>query len=556
MRTFAIAGVVTMIALSAAAGARQQAAQATPAGTAAIAGRVTDAASGQPIENAALRLVSYDVMRVAKTVTSDAEGRYEFSGLAAGRYNLNISANRYVTQEYGQRSYMEPGRPIDVADARRVGNIDVALVRTSAIEGVVLDEFGDPAPNVLVRASQPQFVAGRRRLMPVGQDRETAVTNDVGRFRLTNLPPGTYYLAALSGVFKEIDETGGFAPTFYPGALRVSDSTPIEVPAGQDVTGLSFALAPSATVAVSGQLLDPAGQPVPQGNVVFMAHDTTGASALVLTRGVADRDGRFEFRNVPSGEYTIQAFGRPVGGGNLGRAPFGWLSVTVADRPLSELVVRVVPGRTVTGRITFAGGTPGSLTPRQVRVSAGPIDFESAPIAGGPPNTVTRDDWTFEVQNMSGRRVIRVSIAAPDWTVERITRRGQDITDTAVDFADGDVADVEIVLTDRITTLEGTVSAADGQLVDDGSVSVVVFASDSSKWPFPSRFVTLARPNQTGRFRVTGLPPALYLVAALPAIPGNEWQNPEYLERLRAIALTVTLTAGQASTVDVRLPAR
>jgi hypothetical protein len=274
-----------------------------------------------------------------------------------------------------------------------------------------------------------------------------------------------------------------------------------------------------------------------------------------MARGVSDRDGGFEFRNVPSGEYTIQAFGRPVGGGNLGKAPFGWLSVTVGGRPLSDLVVRVVPGRTVTGRIMFDGGAPGALTPGQVRVSAGPVDFESAPIGGGPPNSVTRDDWTFEVQNMSGRRVIRVSIAAPGWAVERITQRGRNITDTPVDFTDGNIDDVEIVLTDRITTLEGTVSTADGQLIDDGSPSVVIFSSDSSKWPFPSRFVTLARPNQTGRFRVTGLPPALYLVAARPAIPGNEWQNPEYLERLRALATPVTLTAGQSSTVDVRLPA-
>ncbi len=86
-----------------------------------------------------------------------------------------------------------------------------------------------------------------------------------------------------------------------------------------------------------------------------------------------------------------------------------------------------------------------------------------------------------------------------------------------------------------------------------GNFSVVVFSVDPRRWAFPSRFIALGRPNQQGRFTIAGLPPEDYFVVAVPPIAGTGWQDPEFLESLRSVAQSVTLSEGDAKTLDLRI---
>jgi len=61
----------------------------------------------------------------------------------------------------------------------------------------------------------------------------------------------------------------------------------------------------------------------------------------------------------------------------------------------------------------------------------------------------------------------------------------------------------------------------------------------------------VGRPNQQGRFAIRGLPPETYGVVAVPNQLGTEWQDPEYLEGLRALAEQVTLGEGEAKTLTL-----
>lgn len=83
--------------------------------------------------------------------------------------------------------------------------------------------------------------------------------------------------------------------------------------------------------------------------------------------------------------------------------------------------------------------------------------------------------------------------------------------------------------------------------------AVVVFAADRERWTFPSRFLALARPDQEGRFDVRKLPPENYLVVAVPFIRGNEWEDPEFLERVRGDATPVLLLEGERRALDLIL---
>jgi len=520
-----------------------------PPGTGSIAGRVTVADTAKPVAGVAIMVLCYE-NGTQKAATSDAEGRYEVTGLPPGRYRVSVRPGRYLAMEYGQRP-PEPGKPIDLADGERFDKGDFAVRRPGAIEGRLIDEFGDPAPNVTLMVSQLQFAAGRHRLMPVGG--RGIASDDRGAFRVSGLNPGDYYVTALAGAFTAQDAAGGFAPTFYPGTTEAGDARPIRVGFGETVSSIAFTLIPAPMARVSGTLVAIDGSPVTRASVMLVPSDHQGTIALTVGQAGAERDGTFAFRNVPPGSYALQAFGPPVPGGNpggLGHATFGWLPITVNGGDLTNLVVRVSAGTNARGRIVF-DDEDGRPKPEDILVFPRPIEFNSAPlVGGGPAPSVVRDDFTFEVRAMNGLRVLQVEVRVPGWSLKRATLDGKDVTDAPLDFRTKDVDGLEVLLTRKGATVSGSVTDASGAPVTE--YAVVVFAEEPSRWAFPSRFVAVTRPSQDGRFKVEGLPPANYFAAAVPSVAGRE-QPPEFLESLVRGATRVTLGEAEAKTVTLKI---
>ncbi len=524
---------------------------APPTGTGKISGIVTRGDSKQPLDGAMVRVVRWEggLGRQFPPSQSQADGRFVFENLPAGEYAVTFSATGFVTLEWGQVRPQEPPRRVDLAEGQHATNVNMTLPRTGAIEGRVLDEFGDPAPGLTVQAARVQYAAGKHRLMPIAST-QNVPTDDLGQFRLFNLPPGDYYLVALSGPFAGPDGAAGFALTYFPGTAVPMDAQVVTVDVGQDITGVTMQMSPARTATISGVTTDENGTPI-QASVMLIPTSGGDVRAAIMARGESDPAGRFVFRNVASGTYAIQGFGRPVGGGNLGRAPFGALQVTV-DGDLSNLAVKIAPGATLRGRVVFEGPAP-QPAPDRVRVVPAPINFATGPLGGGPPDTVTNADWTFETRNMTGTRVISVTAGAVGWRLKSVVRGSKDITDHPVDFGEGDVNDVEITMTSLHATVTGSVTDA-GEPI--GECLVVIFADDLAKWTFPSRFISAVRPNATGVFTASGLPSGDYLVIAVPLLAGQEWQDPAVLERYRAHATKVSVFEGGSATASLQLVRR
>src|SRR5262249_44619144 len=94
-------------AVAPAAPARPRDADGAPArGTATIRGHVAAADTGLPLRKAQVRLTSIENApgppRENRLATTDADGRYEFTSLLAGRYSLTASKGSYVGLSYGQ----------------------------------------------------------------------------------------------------------------------------------------------------------------------------------------------------------------------------------------------------------------------------------------------------------------------------------------------------------------------------------------------------------------------------------------------------------------------
>ena len=85
--------------------------------------------TGSAVRRAQVRISGPDIG--SKTALTDAQGRYEFRDLPAGRFNVSVTKSGFVTMQYGQNRPFEPGRPIELADAQAMDKADVALPRGS-----------------------------------------------------------------------------------------------------------------------------------------------------------------------------------------------------------------------------------------------------------------------------------------------------------------------------------------------------------------------------------------------------------------------------------------
>jgi hypothetical protein len=255
-------------------------------------------------------------------------------------------------------------------------------------------------------------------------------------------------------------------------------------------------------------------------------------------------NGEFKIPNVVAGDYTIEAMvidplARPP------RMTHGMTDIVVAG-DVSNVVINASPGITVRGRIIFGTGeTAGTLQRSQVRLGAA---ADNLSLAGAAAQADIRDDWTFEMSGLTGARTVRATVPAP-WTLSRVLRGSADITDAAVEFSGTD--ELTIVLTQRATEVTGTVKDARGAATSDWVV--LWFADDRARWTPQTRFIRTARPEQDGRYRIRGLPPAAYLVVAVQYLEPGEEFDVDRLDQLRRDAVRVDLRDAETRAVDVRL---
>jgi uncharacterized GH25 family protein len=511
--------------------------------TGALRGQVTRS-DGRPVMNAVVRLSSDSEQGLPRTTVTDGQGRYEFLRLPAGRYTIMASQSDLITVQYGQRRAAEPGEPIDLAPGESRDRIDISLPSPGAITGHVVDDGGDPVEGVTVRALQTMYEAGRRRLVQAGV---TRLTDDRGHYRIYGLKPGEYFVSAMVG--QVTVDLPGYAPTYFPGTWNPREAQTIEVDVAQQFTGIDIALARVPTARIAGMAFDAAGNPI-QGGLSLSPSRRSGLPVDMLLGARIDPNGTFEFPNVPPGEYVVQASKSRANPSTEGE--FASRFITVNGTDVTGIVIRMSTGSTISGRVTFRGA--GSPIPTGIEVTAFPVDLDRS---RNPPATADiRPDWGFELAGISGPRLFRLREAPPGWTLKAVLLNGVDVTDMPLPFGttSQSLTDLEVVLTDRVSELSGTVTDRRGRPATD--YTVIVFASDRDSWGPSSRFLTTARPGPHGIFTVTGLPSGEYFVAAVDRMVDGEWQDPDVLESVVPGALRVTLTEGQRLSVSPRLIAR
>jgi hypothetical protein len=145
-----------------------------------ISGTVEDE-NGDPIENADVELVDSND-QIADTTTSDSSGDYTFADVDPGTYTVRASMTGYVDDE----------RSVTLAGGEDKTGQDLEL-KFGSIEGVVVDENGDPVPDATVEVIDEN-----------GDVVGTDTTNSQGVFEVDDLLLGTYTVRISADGFENL----------------------------------------------------------------------------------------------------------------------------------------------------------------------------------------------------------------------------------------------------------------------------------------------------------------------------------------------------------------
>jgi hypothetical protein len=331
-----------------------------PAGRGAISGVVIDGATLQPVAGAVVFLSSSarGAQPDPARVTTDSQGRYVFTRLPAASYALNGYKHGYVTGRFGDgdATTSAANRAIQLADGQWFSSGRIVMWRTGAISGTITDETGEPQVGVLVRVFARVILGGRPQLAAGA----SAKTDDLGRYRVSGLAPGTYVvfvpsvqaavpgeitLAELAGYTPQsmmTAEAAGrvltppdpiaiaadpttrliagtyptpppastgrwvYPPLFYPNARTIGEALAIDMRRGEQRSGVDMRLAPVRSVTVRGVVQGPAGAATDRLTIRLLPSGNEGLgfgseTATSLVRS----DGSFTLLNIPSGQYTV-----------------------------------------------------------------------------------------------------------------------------------------------------------------------------------------------------------------------------------------------------------
>jgi hypothetical protein len=180
------------------------------------------------------------------------------------------------------------------------------------------------------------------------------------------------------------------------------------------------------------------------------------------------------------------------------------------------------------------------------------VSMASTELDGFNTNTRVDREGHFTLQNVpAGTHWIRVQTPR-GWMLKSATAGGGDIIDTPLEVTSGEpISGLRLIFTDKLSEISGKLTNAQGAAVTEHTV--VAFPEDATLWRPQSRHIMTARPDQTGRFQIRGLPAGDYYLAAVDPTEPGAWFDPAFLDQHRSSATPIRIGEGDLRTQDLRV---
>ncbi len=437
-----------------------------------IAGRVT--VGGKPVSGVAVKLLRLDSnssqRTPAATVKTDEEGGYRFKGVAPGSYDVIPAAPALVLPKQGR--YGQPGKTVMVEVGESAEGVDFALTEGGVITGRVTDAEGRPIVEETVSLNKTTEQGNTFQFIPPIY--ESLITDDRGMYRVYGVPAGRY----LVSVGTRHGSTRGnrreyYKETFHPGVTDRAKAVSVEVKEGAETTGVDIIMGrPQKTYAITGRVVNPENRPLPGIGLGVVAYSEDGNSST-NTRGGARSDdkGVFRIEGALPGHYLIyprndpssNSFGEPI-------------SFDVKNEDVSDLEIKMSRGGIISGVVVVEGVNDPGLRDKLSQLGV------STHVQLQAPSTTLRDrpsdafassqissDGSFRVAGLPpGKAMIYLrwnSSSAPnEFTILRVERNGQDITNGMVIGQGEQLTGVRVVIGAGNGAIRGQVKIEGGQL--------------------------------------------------------------------------------------------
>jgi Carboxypeptidase regulatory-like domain len=512
-------------------------------GTATLRGRVLAGDTGAPIRSAIVMLSSVDGNNASANASTDERGRFEFAHLNAGAVRLMArppdGRARWLTTSFGAPSPDATGRLIEIGDGETRERLDITLPLAATIEGRVLDDAGEPVADVSMQLVR--VCSGGLKGETVGY--RLLKTDDLGRFRIYGVSEGDYLVVARPESFSLPLPVSSpkLVATYYPSTTNQAEAQPVHVKAGQQLEGVEIQMVRAATYRISGMVVDSQGRPVAnrRGSLNrYSGNSSQGGYELPL-----DAAGHFALADLEPGEFEI------IFPPDSRSEEFARVAVTVSDDDIDNLVIATKPAADVNGRIVL--DPPGASKLPAITVLSRAM-FHGHP-GHGDVRVPVGADGTFVLSHVANTMLVRVDAPA-GWWLKAVLLKGEDVTDTPVEFGARDSGKLEVVVTTRASALDVRVADDRAEPVRDGAV--VLFPADPAAWVAESSRTRLVELKGSSTVRLAGLRAGKYLIVAAPYDRLRYWNNRNVLETLARDATEVVLGEDEQRVVDLKLKLR
>jgi hypothetical protein len=514
-----------------------------PTGRGAISGTVIEAANGDPVRKAIVTAIWQGTPRAWATTRTDGSGRFTIEGLPPGKYDLRATKSPLGTAIYGANSLRELGDLITLGDGEQHGDVKLRFLRSASVSGQVLGPDGDPVSGVAVNLMRVSRTLGERVLV----NYRAGTTDDRGRYKISTVDPGEYYLHCAPRQFwMDGADRERLAEQFLGGARDSKDAPALNLRGGEALAGLDFHLKAQQPAKITGRItgvpvLDPpvetpvSGAParVRQGGGDSVSINITPAEDYQAFWSAGNAafwpEYRFELGDNPPGRYRVQAI--------LHAKDKAYYAEQVVDagEGTTDIVLAMSPGLEVKGHLKMEG--PAARPAQDLIVKLGP---KGAGVNRQSYSSTVAKDGSFKFEQVPPGEWLLSTSAGAENTFEKSVRLGdKEFLYQPIEIPPGSDAPLNIVLSSNTATVEGEIDAGGADRKRAG-----ILLEPVGKWHTVMPFYDSVVADDEGKFKLGGVAPGRYKIFALEKIATANYRTPEAGDLLDPLGEEFEVTEG------------